>query len=376
MDKRHIRHVMRSEWRKTRKTPAQLLMMLIVPVVSVLFMMWCMCYVHVMVDKYHATVYLPDEETATEIGSYLGEYYPSFKFTDGTREDAEDLVHEGKIDCALVVSKNEVRILYDSSVLTSSLALKDANDCANDLVYLLEGEEMLQGAYDLYPESKPIDVSTDEQKLSKFFDQMAGLIGMILFLMMASNAMTLSAKSITGEKERQTFDSLVLCPAPLRKILLGKELVMMTEIFLSGLAGILAAIAGMAVWYPYEFKMIGNAAGKDPAWCLVILILIVSVTLVISGIFSVIGSAFSQTKKASLFSSAGMVVVSVAAILPNFIDNEIVRFIPVANWTPVIKQLGKNKVDYPPLFAALAVSALLAVMCMILSSGLWERTSE
>lgn len=367
---------MRCEWRKTKKTPAQLLMMLIVPVVSVLFMMWCMCYVRVVADKYNATVYFSDEKTATEIGAYLGEYYPDFKFKAGTREEAEVLVHEGKIDCALIVSEKEVRIIYDSSILTSSNALKDASDCANDLVYLLEGEDIFQGAYDLYPDSKLIDVSTDEQKMTKFFDQMSGLVGMILFLMMASNAMTLSAKTITGEKERQTFDSLVLCPAPLRRILLGKELVMMIEIFLSGLAGILAAVAGLAVWYPYEFKMIRQAAGSNASWFLAILILISSVTLVITGIFSIIGSAFSQTKKASLFSSAGMVFVSVAAILPNFIDNDLVRFIPVANWTPVIKQLGKNHVEYLPILAALAVSALFAVMCMILSSGLWERTSE
>ena len=367
---------MRSEWRKTKKTPAQLLMMLIVPVVSVLFLSWCMCYVRVMVDKYHASVYLPDEKTADEIGAYLDEYYPYFDFVTGPVEEAEERLHEGKIDCALVVDNTSVRILYDSSVLTSSVALKDANDCANDLVYLLEGENYLLEAYDLYPESKPIDLSTDEEKLVNYFDQMAGLIGMILFLMMASNAMTLAAKTITGEKERQTFDSLVLCPAPLPKILLGKELVLMIEVFLSGLAGLIAAIAGMAIWYPDEFAMVRSAAGREPIWFLVILILLLTVTLVITGIFSIIGSAFAQAKKASLFSSAGMVLVSVAAILPNFIDKNLVRYIPVANWTPIIKHMGKNQIDLLPLLTALFAAAIIAGICMILSCGLWERTSE
>ena len=67
MRKRHVLHVMRSEWRKTKKTPAQLGTMLIVPLVSVLFLSWCMSYVHVMVDSYHATVYLPDEETLNRL---------------------------------------------------------------------------------------------------------------------------------------------------------------------------------------------------------------------------------------------------------------------------------------------------------------------
>ena len=376
MGKRHICHVMRSEWRKTKKTPAQLLMMLIVPVVSVLFLSWCMCYVRVMVDKYHASVYLPDEKTTEEISGYLGEYYPYFSFVTGTVEEAEERVHEGKTDCALVVDNTTVRILYDSTILTSTIALKDANDCANDLVYLLEGKDYLEGAYELYPETKTIDLSTDEQKLVNYFDQMSGLIGMILFLMMASNAMTLAAKTITGEKERQTFDSLVLCPSPLRKILLGKELVMMIEVFVSGLAGLAAAVAGMAVWYPDEFSMVRKAVANDPVWIPVVLTLLLTVTLVITGIFSIIGSAFATAKKASLFSSAGMVFISVGAILPNFIDKDIVRYIPVANWTPVIKHMAKNQIDILPLLTAFLVSAIVAGICMILSCGLWERTSE
>jgi hypothetical protein len=367
---------MRSEWRKTKKTPAQLVTMLIVPLVSVLFLSWCMSYVHVMVDSYHATVYLPDEETTEMVESVLGEYYPDFSFKTGTREDAETRVHEGRTDCALVVDNVEVRILYDSSMLTSSMALKDSTDMANDLVYLLESEELLLGAYDLYPESMPIDLSTDEEKLESYFDQMAGLIGMILFLMMASNAMALSARTITGEKERQTFDTLVLCPAPLRKILLGKELVMFIEVFISGIVGLLAAVAGMIIWYPKEFSMVREMAGKNPAMIFVILLLLLTVTLVITGIFSIIGSAFAQAKKASLFSSAGMVIVSVAAILPNFINGEVVRFIPVANWTPIVKHLGKNEIEYIPVLTSLAIGAGIFVISMILSSGLWERTSE
>ncbi len=376
MSRGHIRHVMRSEWRKTKKTPIQLVTMLIVPLVSVLFLSWCMSYVRVMVENYHATVYLPDDETAEMVEGVLGEYYPDFSFTSGTREEAEERVHEGKTDCALFVDNIAVSILYDSSLITSSVALKDSTDLANDLVYLLEGQEYLDGAYALYPESLPIDLSTDAEKLSGYFDQMAGLIGMILFLMMASNAMTLSARTITGEKERQTFDSLVLCPAPIRKILLGKELVMFMEIFLSGIMGILAAVAGMAIWSPDEFALAGKIAGSNPVWILVIFLLLLTVTLVITAVFSIIGSAFAQAKKASLFSSAGMVIISVAAILPNFIDAGAVKYVPVANWTPIVKNLSKNQVDYIPLLTALAISAVVFVICMILSSRLWERTSE
>ena len=109
---------------------------------------------------------------------------------------------------------------------------------------------------------------------------------------------------------------------------------------------------------------------------LVVFILLFTVTLVITGIFSIIGSAFSQAKKASLFSSAGMVIVSVAAMIPNFVSGDAVKYIPVANWTPIVKHLGKNQIEYVPVLVALAIAAGVFTVGMILSSGLWERTSE
>ncbi len=376
MNKRHVLHVMRSEWKKTRKTPVQLVLMLLVPIVSILFLSWGLCYVRVMVNRYDGIVYLPDESTKDMISDKISEYYPDFSFRTGNTEDAEKKVHDGKADCAVVVEEKEVCILYDSSIITSSQALKDAGDCAGDIVYLLEGEDYYEDAYSLYPEIELVDSSTSTDKLVNYMDQIAGIIGMLLFLMMASNAMTIAANTITGEKERQTFDSLVLCPAPLRKILLGKELVMFLEILASGLAGILAAGAGMAIWNPDEFSMLCDISGRSGAVIPVMLILLLSAALVITGIFSIIASAFAETKKVSLFSSAGMVLVSVAAMIPSFISSRTIRYFPVANWTPLIKQLSKNKIEYAPLLTSLAIAAAVFVLGMILSCGLWERRSE
>ena len=199
---------------------------------------------------------------------------------------------------------------------------------------------------------------------------------MIIFLMMASNAMTLSARTITGEKERQTFDTLVLCPAELSKILLGKELVMLAEIFLSGIIGAVAAVVGMAIWSPKEFEAVTENGAEVAGWFFVIVFLIFAAALVITAIFSVIGSAFAQTKKTSLFSSCGMVLVSISAILPSFIDTGIVEYFPLSDWTPILKSICKDEFTYTPIFTALAISLLLFGLSMILSSGLWERTSE
>ncbi len=375
MHNRHVLHVMASEWKKTRKTPVQLVMMLLVPVLSVLFLSWGMDYILGVSSHYKAAVFFADDKAALAEEVLAGEY-PYFSFQNGDKEDAKDLIYEGKIDTALIVGEEEIRLIYDSSLLTSSAALKDSSDIAADLSMLLEGKEYYDGMQLFYPKEELIDMSTPMDKLQKHIDQLAGVVGMIVFLMMASNAMTISARSITGEKERQTFDTLVLCPAPLRKILLGKMLIMMAEIFLSGVMGVLAAIAGMAVWSRKNFATICEQAGQDGLWILVLILLLLAVTMAVTAIFTFIGSAFSQTKKASLFSSAGMVIVSVAAMLPTFLTADLVKYIPMANWTPSILDICRHDIHFVPLLVALLISAALLCISMILSTGLWERTSE
>ena len=388
MRKGHVTHVMKSEWKKTRKTPVQLVMMLLVPLLSVLFLSWALSYVKNLGSHYKGAVLLaPDaavaaendatsEDRLAEVKEVLDGKYEDFTFASGTREDAEYKIQNGKADVVVLVEEEEIVILYDSSILTSGSALKDANDCADDLSILLENRQIYEDLQTFYPEEEIIDLSTPSEKLDVYLDQLSGVIGMIVFLMMASNAMTLAARTITGEKERQTFDTLVLCPAPIRKILLGKVLILMLGIFTAGCMGIFAAIAGMAIWNREDFSTICSKAGKDMLWLLILVLLLVTATCLIAAIFTIIGSAFAETKKASLFSSAGMVLVSFAAMLPTFLKNDIVKYIPIANWTPVIKGVCMHRVTMAPVLTALAISVLLFLLSMILSSGLWERTSE
>ena len=291
-------------------------------------------------------------------------------------DDATTRVSNGKADCALVVEDKVIRIIYDSSILTSSTALKEGKDLGLDISYLLAGRKYYDEVYDVYPELETIDMSTSADRLNGYLDRVGGVVGMIIFLMMASNAMTLSARTITGEKERQTFDTLVLCPAKLSKILVGKELVMLFEIFLSGIIGFIAGIFGMAIWSPKEFAAISESGTEAAGAVFTVILILLSAALVITAIFSIIGSAFAQAKKTSLFSSAGMVLVSISAMLPSFVDTGIIKYFPLSDWTPILKSICKDEFTYTPIFTALAIGILLFGLSMILSSGLWERTSE
>ncbi len=375
MNRNHVWHVMQNEWRKTSKSKMQLILMLLVPFLAVAFISWGMNYVLNMTSHYTARVFCQSADQIENVKLVIADF-PEFDCVVGDEADVEEQVESGKIDSGVLISDEKISIIYDSSLITSSSCLKDSSDVAEYLTAALEGQEVLKEMRDFMPEKEIIDLSTDEEILDAFLDKMVGVIGMIIFLMMSSNALALAAGSITGEKERHTFDTLVLCPASLPKILMGKNLVLMSEIFLSGLVGIVTAVVSFALWNGDSFALIRRFAGKNLMWVLALFILMVTSTLVITTVFSVIASAFSETKKAALFASAGMVIISISSMIPTFTKAEIVDFIPVANWSGVIKSICKGAVNMQALLAALCISLILYILGIVVSSKLWERTVE
>ena len=373
---RHIRNAMRNEWKKTGKTPIQLVMMLLVPFLTTMVLFFGLSYMRGLGDHYSGVVYLSTEEEMNLSKEVLKERYPSFSFAFGDEEKAKNSIRSGGEDVAIWITDTEIRVYYDSSILTSSLALKESSDIASELSFLLEDRATYDGFISFLPETMVHDLSTEEKKLDTNLNQICSTIGMVLFLSMCTNAMTLSTGSITGEKERQTFDTLVLCPAPLRKILIGKVLVMMFQVFLSGIMGTLGAICGLVFWDRTDLRMIAERVGSDPSWIFILLLLLATVSLLIAAVFSVIASAFPQAKKTSLFSSAGMILISVGAMVPTYVSGPVLKYIPVANWAPVVKAACKHQTELVPVLCALGMTACLFGASMILSAGLWERSHE
>jgi len=373
MSNNHVLHVIRNEWAKTLKSKSQLLLLLLTPFLTILFISWGLDYVITQTETYHATVYFQNEEqlTAAQIAT---RDYPYFSQVVGG--DPKKDVTEGKTDCALVVSDTAIYLYYDSEILSSANCLKDASDLGDALCFAFEGEEIFLDMKEFMPERNMVDLSSKEDILNSFLDRMSGLIGMLIFLTMASNALSLASGSVTGEKERHTFDTLVICPAPLRKILLGKTIVLMMEIFLSGLVGVITAILSFRIWSSEYFSTIVELTGGDLSWIPLLILLLMSVTLVTTAVFTTISSAFSTTRKASLFSSAGMVLISIGSMVPTFTKNEAVKFFPVANWSIAIKSICRGQGDVYAIGTAFIISVLIFALGLILSSVLWERTNE
>lgn len=374
--KNHLfRHIVYSEWRRICKTPIQLVLVIAVPFVLMLFLFWGLHSVRTSTSSYNGKIYCQTEEQRAYVTS-LTERYPSFNCEVGDIEIAKSDVHHGDPDIALVIGDNDITGIYDSNLLSSSKAMQETADLGKELSFFLEGEEVHARYLASQPETKMVNLSTDEEMLDNVLDQVVGVVGMILFLSMASNAMTMSGHSITGEKERQTFDTLVLCPTPLHAVLFGKVFVIGTQIFLAGFMGCLGTITGLYLWARSDFRLIARSIDGNAMWLLVLLGLMLSVSMLITGIFAIIASAFPETKKTALFGSLGMIVVSFASMIPSFTHTSILKYIPITNFSLLMKDACKNQIQVAPVLGSIGIAILVSILCVILSRRLWERSHE
>ena len=364
---------MRNEWIRTLKTPVQVVMMLIVPFLAIMFTIWGLCYVTANAAKYKAEVVCRNEEEL-QAAKDLTDAYPDISPVLGG--NFEERISQGKIDAAVVILDDHLEIVYDSTIITSSQAIKDCSDLSFELVFRLEGKQLYDDMKEFMPEKQIIDLSSDEDKLDHNIQQFGGVIGMLIFLLMSSNAMSLSSRSITGEKERKTFDTLVLCPTRLSDILMGKTLVIMSQILLSGLVAVGSAILAENIWNQKAWSTVVKVTKGNLSWLLAVLILIVTVMMVMTAIYTLIASAFAEAKKSSLFSSAGMAVISFAAVVPTFVDAKWTSYVPVINWTPMILSICKNKTDFVPLLISFCIGLIMFLLSIAFSSALWERNAE
>lgn len=371
----HVLHIMSNEWRKTCKTRVQLFLMIVVPFVTILFLFWGLHYIRSATEHYKGLVFC-QSEIQLETLSTIMDQYDSFEMTLGDEEEACEKVHNGKADVAIVLDSQSISIIYDSTLISSSQALQDSSQLASEAVILMEDVSIYESFLTILPQIVSEDVSTDEEKLDSGLEQIAGTMGMILFLSMASNAMTLSSRSITGEKERQTFDSLVLCPTPLRKILLGKILIMDIQILLAGLAGMFGVFLGMCFWDRETFHLVAEKVRGDAWWIVIILLILFSASMLITGVFAIIASAFPETKKTALFGSLGMIIISFASMAPTYFKSGIIKYIPIANFSLILTDACKHQFDVIPIFSSTGISIVLIILCTVLANRLWERSHE
>ena len=234
------------------------------------------------------------------------------------RETAFEEIKQGKADLYMAFPKDfikdlatvktqNVSLYYNSAEVDSSTAYTVA------LAAITAFEDSIINLVTVNGEEEIYDLATEKDVTGMI---MSTVIPMVLMALLFSGCMAVAPESISGEKERGTIATLLVTPIKRGTLALGKVLSLSAIACLSALSSFL----GLILSFP---KLMGES-GIDmnvygPTDYLLILAVLLSTVLVITGIIAAISTFAKSVKEATSYSVPLMMLVLVISMLPMFI---------------------------------------------------------
>lgn len=264
-----------------------------------------------------------------------------------------------------IIDDGEISFIYDSTTVKDSNDFNHALEVAREYNIYTQNED----AYKTYIKNKPKfsenDLSSDNQILNKKLQPLISS-GIVIMLMVAIMSLAnFSTELLAGEREKGSFDNLVLSGTSFREIISGKSL------FLILIATMILLFIGIGFFLGLRFIFTDivdyfTASSNIFNFIYVFIVLFIQIALIISPIFLLISSFFKKEKQATSYSSVGMIFISLISALPVFIDSNIIPMIPIVNFLPTIESSILNNFSLKYLL----ISTIVALVFYLIMNAL------
>jgi len=194
------------------------------------------------------------------------------------------------------------------------------------------------------------------------------IVPMMLVIMLFANAMSISAESIAGEKERGTLATIIMTPVRRSDIIFAK-------VFANGIITLLTAVStfiGMIMSLDSMTSALGITGSVTYAFTdyVILLLMVFAVALTAVSLFSIASALAKNVKEASSISMPLYLVGMVAAIASSYATvptQWYMYLIPVYNCASVLKSVMTFDVNPVNLAVTLVSSVVFFVaVCLIL----------
>jgi sodium transport system permease protein len=230
---------------------------------------------------------------------------------------------------------------------------------------------------------KPLSVKRNEVKVgesnsSQFLVQ---LLPYFIVIWAFFGALSSASDIVSGEKERQTLETLLISPAPRNQIAIGK---LMALIAASLTATSMAVLSIFVMYYlklDFLKQMFEHGLGLTLSGLLVIIITLLPTCALFGSILLAITSYAKNTREAQTYlSQASMFVTMPAAFsqiigFTDFAQSEAVYAIPILNTANVIRNALMGRYDTLGIAITISTGVLLASIAVWYSVKLFNRES-
>ncbi len=230
---------------------------------------------------------------------------------------------------------------------------------------------------------KPLSVKRNEVKVgesssSQFLVQ---LLPYFIVIWAFFGALSSASDIVSGEKERQTLETLLISPAPRNQIAIGKLLALIAASLTATTMAVLSIFVMYYLKLPFLQKVFEDGLGLTFSGLLVIIITLVPTCALFGSILLAISSFAKNTREAQTYlSQASMFVTLPAAFsqiigFTDFAQSMVVYAIPILNTANVIRNALMGRYDVVGIAITISTGILIAAIAVWYSVKLFNRES-
>jgi sodium transport system permease protein len=331
-----------------------------------------------------------DNGNGEEFKRVIG-YSTDIKLIEGVAEkDLKALVKSDSLDAALVLATT-----FDAAIRenrTAKIAYYYNSTDANEIKQRIEGtieayeqnllKDRLEALKLMDDVINPVevekkDIYTQEESLGKMI---GGFLPYIFVLFCLMGAMYPTIDLFTGEKERNTIETLLTVPANRLQILLGKMGVVVISGVVSGLMAIIGLYIAMKV-NPDAEEVFVNIVNRilEPTSVGLIIAMLIPLTIFFGGTMVPIAIYAKSYKEAQSMIQPGMIVVImplVIGMMPGVQLNFGTALIPILNVALASKEIIAGTIDYGLLAVVFISLVAIAAIGVLLSIRQFSKESN
>lgn len=230
---------------------------------------------------------------------------------------------------------------------------------------------------------KPLSVKRNEVKVgesnsSQFLVQ---LLPYFIVIWAFFGALSSASDIVSGEKERQTLETLLISPAPRNQIAIGKLLALIAASLTATTMAVLSIFMMYYLKLDFLKQMFENGLGLTVSGLLVIIITLIPTCALFGSILLAITSYAKNTREAQTYlSQASMFVTMPAAFsqiigFTDFAQSQVVYAIPILNTANVIRNALMGRYDAVGIAITISTGVLIAAFAVWYSVRLFNRES-
>ena len=230
---------------------------------------------------------------------------------------------------------------------------------------------------------KPLSVKRNEVKVGEAESSqlLVQLLPYFIVIWAFFGALSSASDLVSGEKERQTLETLLISPAPRNQIAIGKLLALIAASLTATSVSVLAIFVMYFLKLDFLKPVFEHGLGLTLSGLLVIIITLVPTCALFGSILLAVSSYAKNTREAQTYlSQASMFVTLPAAFsqiigFTDFAQSEVVYAIPILNTANVIRNALMGRYDALGIAITISSGVLLASIAVWYSVRLFNRES-